>query len=166
MASSANKPQEEVLNELSMESKNIQANLFVKKHNALAKLPMRGSNHAAGYDLFSIEQIEISPNESASINTGISIALPANTYGRIAPRSGLAVRNSINVHGGVIDEDYRGILQVLLFNHGTKKYHVHIGDRIAQLIVTPILYPVVVEQTTGELAKTARGSDGFGSTGR
>jgi dUTP pyrophosphatase len=157
----ANKPQEEVLRD--MESKKNAIDLIVQKHSPLAQLPKRGTEFAAGYDLFSVAEVDIGPNESECINTGISIALPPGTYGRIAPRSGLAVRNWINVHGGVIDEDYRGILQVLLFNHGQKKYHVSIGDRIAQLIVTPVLYPKVLEQ--GDLEKTSRGSSGFGSTG-
>lgn len=95
---------------------------------------------------------------------GIKIAIPNNTYCRIAPRSGLAVKHGIDVGAGVIDADYRGELAVILFNFGDKEFSVNKGDRIAQMVVERISYADVVE--VDELCETQRGASGFGSTGR
>lgn len=97
------------------------------------------------------------------VKTDIQIEVPYGTYGRVAPRSGLAWKNFIDVGAGVIDQDYRGNVGVILFNHSDVDFDVKKGDRIAQLICERIVYPKVVEADT--LTETARGEGGFGSTG-
>lgn len=135
----------------------------VQKLHPRAILPTKASSGSAGYDLSSIENIIIDPGGKALIRTGLKIAIPENTYGRVAPRSGLAVRHGIDVGAGVIDADYRGEVSVLLFNHGKDCYHVHAGSRIAQLILERILTPDVEEVDV--LDATERGEGGFGSSG-
>lgn len=95
--------------------------------------------------------------------TDIQVELPSGCYGRVAPRSGLAAKNHIDVGAGVIDEDYRGNVGVVLFNHAQADFDVKRGDRIAQLICERIFYPELVEVST--LNETERGAGGFGSTG-
>ena len=100
---------------------------------------------------------------TARVETDIRVLLPEGTYGRIAPRSGLAVRHSIDVLAGVVDRDYTGNIVVVLINLGLWPYHVRRGDRIAQLICEKIVVPEVMEVSA--LPSTARGARGFGSTG-
>lgn len=88
-----------------------------------------------------------------------------NCYGRVAPRSGLAAKHSIDVLAGVIDADYKGVIQVILYNHGETDFEVKVGDRIAQLVFESILHPEVAEGRVTDLESTARGAGGFGSTG-
>lgn len=97
------------------------------------------------------------------VKTDIQIEVPEGTYGRVAPRSGLAWKNFIDVGAGVIDQDYRGNVGVILFNHSDTPFEIKKGDRIAQLILERIVHPVVVEAET--LSDTNRGAGGFGSTG-
>lgn len=97
------------------------------------------------------------------VKTDIQIEVPTGCYGRVAPRSGLALKNSIDVGAGVIDEDYRGNVGVILFNFSEADFEVKKGDRIAQLICERIAYPNLVE--VDSLTETARGEGGFGSTG-
>ena len=118
---------------------------------------------AAGYDLASVEETVVPAKGKTIVKTGISIATPEGCYGRIAPRSGLAVKKYINVSAGVIDSDYRGEVGVVLFNHSDEDFEVKQGDHIAQLILEKIANPQVKE--TADLPSTARGSQGFGSTG-
>jgi len=99
----------------------------------------------------------------ALVDTQLSIAVPVGTYGRVAPRSGLASKHMIDTGAGVIDADYRGPVFVLLFNHSEKDFQVEEGDRIAQLIIERISNPEVFE--VDDLDETLRGSGGFGSTG-
>lgn len=99
----------------------------------------------------------------AVVNTDIQIELPEGCYGRVAPRSGLAVKNCIDVGAGVIDEDYRGNVGVVMFNHSDLEFTVAKGDRIAQLICERIYYPTLEEVKS--LSDTLRGDGGFGSTG-
>lgn len=101
--------------------------------------------------------------DKAMVPTDLSIACPPGTYARIAPRSGLAVKNFIDVGAGVVDEDYRGPLNVVLFNFGKQDFVIKKGDRIAQLILEKIAMAEVLE--TEELDETVRGAGGFGSTG-
>ncbi|XP_032760006.1 deoxyuridine 5'-triphosphate nucleotidohydrolase, mitochondrial isoform X1 [Rattus rattus] len=129
-----------------------------------ATAPTRGSARAAGYDLYSAYDYTIPSMEKALVKTDIQIAVPSGCYGRVAPRSGLAVKHFIDVGAGVIDEDYRGNVGVVLFNFGKEKFEVKKGDRIAQLICERILYPDLEEVQT--LDNTERGSGGFGSTGK
>jgi dUTP pyrophosphatase len=107
--------------------------------NAVA--PTRASEFAAGYDLCAAKDVIVKANSTAKIPTDLVIAMPSGTYGRIAPRSGMALHNFIGIGGGVIDEDYRGPVNVVLFNHGKGSYEVNIGDRIAQLICEKIEHP-------------------------
>lgn len=135
----------------------------VVRTSPLAKLPTRATSGAAGYDLSSIIDIVIPAHGKALVNTGLQISVPAGTYGRIAPRSGLAAKHFIDVGAGVIDACYTGEVLVLLFNHGDEDFNVSIGDRIAQLILESIVCPEVTEIT--KLVSTDRGAGGFGSTG-
>ncbi|KIJ32358.1 hypothetical protein M422DRAFT_76556 [Sphaerobolus stellatus SS14] len=139
------------------------ANLLIKRHTKEAVIPTRGSALAAGYDLYSAEAKIIPAKGKALINTQISIAVPAGTYGRVAPRSGLASKFMIDTGAGVIDADYRGIVYVLLFNHSDADFQVAVGDRVAQLIIEKIETPEVLE--VADLEETLRGAGGFGSTG-
>ena len=138
-------------------------NLRVKRLTIDAILPTRGSGGAVGYDLYSTDEIIIPPTHRGLISTGIAIVLPNNVYGRVAPRSGLAVKYGIQVGAGVIDPDYTGEVKVVLFNHGDKNFEVKKGDRIAQLILERCETPQVEE--IGLLLETERGAGGFGSTG-
>lgn len=137
--------------------------LKVKLLSENATLPTRASEKAAGYDLCSAVDVTLPAKGKAIVPTDISIALPVGTYGRIAPRSGLAAKHFIDVGAGVIDEDYRGAVGVVLFNFADADFDVKKGDRIAQLVITPILTPAVV--AVDDLDATLRGDGGFGSTG-
>ncbi|XDG06873.1 hypothetical protein ABKA04_006488 [Annulohypoxylon sp. FPYF3050] len=137
--------------------------LLIKKLSPNAKLPTRGSAFSAGYDLYASQPTTIPARGKALVETDISIAVPANTYGRIAPRSGLAAKHFIDTGAGVIDADYRGPVKVLLFNHAETDFAIAEGDRIAQLVVERIYTPEVIE--VQELEESVRGAGGFGSTG-
>ncbi|KAF8271765.1 dUTP pyrophosphatase [Lactarius quietus] len=139
------------------------SNLLIKRLSEKAKLPTRGSALAAGYDLYSAEKKVIPARGKALIDTQLSIAVPPGTYGRVAPRSGLASKFMIDTGAGVIDADYRGVLYVLLFNHADTDFTVEEGDRVAQLVIERIETPSVVE--VDDLEATTRGAGGFGSTG-
>jgi len=131
-----------------------------------AILPTRGSAGAAGYDLSSAKDVLVPARGKALCPTDLSVALPEGTYGRVAPRSGLAWKHSISTGAGVIDADYRGNVGVILFNHGDADFHVKQGDRVAQLILERIALAEVEEVPEGQdLDATARGEGGFGSTG-
>lgn len=126
--------------------------------------PTRGSARAAGYDLYSAYEYVIAPQDKAIVKTDIQIAVPSGCYGRVAPRSGLAAKHFIDVGAGVIDEDYRGNVGVVLFNFGKESFEVKKGDRVAQLICERIVYPDLEELKV--LDDTDRGAGGFGSTGQ
>merc|ERR1712012_478302 len=128
-----------------------------------AYAPTKGSARAAGYDLRSAYDCTIPANGKAIVKTDIQIRVPEGTYGRIAPRSGLAAKHHIDVGAGVVDEDFTGNVGVVLFNHAAEEFSVAKGDRIAQLVCEKIEYPVLEECES--LEDTARGSGGFGSTG-
>ncbi|KAG2666637.1 hypothetical protein I3843_15G071500 [Carya illinoinensis] len=135
----------------------------VKKLSKKAILPSRGSPLSAGYDLSSATEVKVPARGKALVSTDLSIAVPEGTYARVAPRSGLAWKHSIDVGAGVIDADYRGPVGVILFNHSDIDFEVKAGDRIAQLIIEKIMTPEVTE--VEDLDATARGDGGFGSTG-
>lgn len=137
--------------------------LLIKKLSETAKLPLRGNEFAAGYDIYASQETVIPKRGKGLVETDLSIAVPAGTYGRIAPRSGLAVNHFIDTGAGVIDADYRGPVKVLLFNHGDADFEVKVGHRIAQLIIERIYHPEILE--VQELSATVRGAGGFGSTG-
>jgi dUTP pyrophosphatase len=136
--------------------------LFVKKLVEHATVPTRATSGSAGFDLSSVEQLTIPSKERAAVHTGISIKLPPGTYGRVAPRSGIAYRFGIDVLAGVIDADYREEILVILYNSGDRDFVVEKGHRIAQLIVEKIEIPDV--EVVSQLSKTER-EGGFGSTG-
>lgn len=138
--------------------------LGVKKLSFDAVMPTRGSDRSVGYDLYSSEDA-IVPCQAgrALVGTGITIVLPDGVYGRVAPRSGLAVKHCINVGAGVIDPDYTGEIKVVLFNHGEADFEIKKGDRIAQLVLERCETPPIEEISIVE--DTERGSGGFGSTG-
>ncbi|XP_077119838.1 deoxyuridine 5'-triphosphate nucleotidohydrolase, mitochondrial isoform X1 [Ranitomeya variabilis] len=129
-----------------------------------ASTPTRGSARAAGYDLYSAYDYLIDPQDKAIVKTDIQICVPSGCYGRVAPRSGLAAKHFIDVGAGVIDEDYRGNVGVVLFNFGKEPFAVKKGDRVAQLICERIVYPDLEELKV--LDDTERGAGGFGSTGQ
>lgn len=137
--------------------------LFIKKLSNNATVPTRGSELAAGLDLYSAVDIIIPSHGKSIVMTDISISIPEGYYGRIAPRSGLAAKHFIDVGAGVIDQDYRGNIGVVLFNFSDKEFVVKKGDRIAQLILEKILICNV--QLVDDLENTNRGEGGFGSTG-
>ncbi|XP_052252361.1 deoxyuridine 5'-triphosphate nucleotidohydrolase-like [Dreissena polymorpha] len=133
------------------------------KLTAKAFTPTRGSKLAAGYDLYGAYDAVIPARGKAVVKTDIQISLPDGCYGRVAPRSGLAAKNFIDVGAGVIDQDYRGNVGVVMFNFGDADFEVKAGDRIAQLICERIYLPDLIEEKS--LDDTDRGSGGFGSTG-
>lgn len=137
--------------------------LLVKKLSDDAILPFKGSEWSAGFDLSAAKATTIAAGGRGIVATDLSIACPAGTYGRIAPRSGLAVKKGIDVGAGVVDADYRGPVGVVLFNFGTEDFVVNKGDRIAQLVLEKICMADVEE--VPELDETPRGAGGFGSTG-
>jgi len=137
--------------------------LSFKKLDSKAMLPTRGSPSAAGLDLYSIETIRLVPNERRLVRTGLAVAIPEGFYGRIAPRSGLATKNGIDVLAGVIDADYRGEIQCLLHNTSSETVDLPAQAKICQLIIEKIITPSPL--WVDDLADTARGSRGFGSTG-
>ncbi|TAQ84836.1 hypothetical protein B7494_g6840 [Chlorociboria aeruginascens] len=137
--------------------------LLIKKLSDKARLPTRGSAFAAGYDLYAARETVVPARGKALVETDLSMAVPGGTYGRIAPRSGLASKHMIDTGAGVIDADYRGQVKVLLFNHGERDFEVKEGDRIAQLVLERIVTPEVLE--VQELEESVRGVGGFGSTG-
>ena len=129
-----------------------------------AKAPEKGSNESAGWDLRSTETTMILPGKRAVVSTGLKFRTPKGYYGQIAPRSGIAVRNGIDVLAGVIDRDYTGEVQVVLINHGDKSFEIEPGDRIAQVILKKYCHDAEI-MIIEELKETDRGKGGFGSTG-
>lgn len=140
--------------------------------NNKAFIPERGTKKSAGYDLKSCENNIILARSHKAIKTGVQVRLPLNTYGRIASRSGLSFTNGIEVGAGVVDEDYRNELMVILHNHSDHDFKVEEGSRIAQLVVERVVYPTtLVEDKDGNIQindtciRLIRGLGGFGSTG-
>ncbi|KAJ8683907.1 hypothetical protein QAD02_019699 [Eretmocerus hayati] len=125
--------------------------------------PTKGSANSAGYDLKSAYDHVVPARGKTLIKTDLKFAVPEGTYGRVAPRSGLALKNFIDVGAGVVDADYRGEVGVVLFNHSDTDFIVKPGDRVAQFICEKIAYPKLQELES--LDETKRGAGGFGSTG-
>ena len=141
--------------------------IIFKKLHKNSLVPKKGSPLAAGYDLFCYtdQDILIESMGKSKIPTGISVQLPHNTYGRIAPRSGLTWNKFLDVGAGVVDEDYRGEILVILFNFSKENVTIKNGDKIAQLIVERIMpTEAVVYEPDQDLSETKRGGKGFGST--
>ena len=142
--------------------------VLVKKLNPKAELPKYKTEGSSGMDLMALieNSITIKSQNSALIPTGLSIAIPEDMEVQIRPRSGLAAKSNISVLNtpGTIDSDYRGEIKIILFNHGKEEFTVNNNDRIAQMVLMPILKAEFKE--VEELPKTVRGSGGFGSTGK
>ena len=137
--------------------------LEFKKVDDRATLPSRGSELSAGLDLFSIEEITIGPRQRVLAKTGLAVAIPPGHYGRVAPRSGLAMKQGLDVLSGVIDSDYRGEIGCLLYNTGDDPIQLPAQTKMCQLIIEKIELPTAI--WADELTDTTRGSGGFGSTG-
>ena len=142
--------------------------VLIKKLNQSVQLPSYKTDGASGMDLMAcIEKpIDLEPGKSCLVSTGLSVAFPKEYEIQIRPRSGLAAKNNISVLNtpGTIDSDYRGELKIILFNHGNKKFIINNNDRVAQMVLTPIIKMELEE--TNELPESVRGEGGFGSTGK
>ena len=142
--------------------------VLVKKLDPKVQLPSYKTQGSSGMDLMAFikDPIKIAPNTSALIPTGISVAIPNDVEIQIRPRSGLAVKSSISVLNtpGTIDSDYRGELKIILFNHSKEEFVVRNNDRIAQIVLMPVLK--IDFEEVDNLPDTLRGSGGFGSTGK
>ena len=162
---SRTQPSPEAIRRLAYEISDMKtSNAFrVKLLSSKAMLPVKGTSLAAGYNLSSAQQITIPTNGRELVQTDISLSVPKGTYGRIAPRSGLAVKHRITTGAGVIDANYTGPIGIVLFNHGDQDFQIQEGDRIAQLILEQIAHKPVIE--VQNLTQTQRGDKGFSSTG-
>ena len=142
--------------------------VLIKKLDSNVKLPVYKTSGASGMDLMAFikESINIKSKTSALIPTGISVAFSKDYEIQIRPRSGLAVKNNISVLNppGTIDSDYRGEIKVIIYNHGNNDFTINNGDRIAQMILAPVVKMDLEE--TKDLPETIRGQGGFGSTGK
>ncbi len=140
--------------------------LRLRKLHPDAIIPQYQHDGDAGMDLHAIEAVAIAPHTTALVKTGLAAEIPPTTELQIRPRSGLALKHSITVLNspGTIDSNYRGELGIILINHGTETFHITPGMRIAQMVMANIVQADIIEVT--ELSNTARGSGGFGSTGR
>ena len=137
--------------------------LVFKRLDERATLPTRGSASSAGLDLHTIEDLSIGANDRVLARTGLAVAIPEGHYGRVAPRSGLAVKQGLDVLAGVIDADYRGEVLCALYNTGREPITLVAGSKICQLIIEKIITPT--PEWADALSDTARGAGGFGSTG-
>ena len=144
------------------------ARVLIKKLNPDVELPAYKTNGASGMDLMAFieEPIKIAPNSSYLIPTGLTMAFSEDYEVQIRPRSGLAVKNCITVLNtpGTIDSDYRGEIKIILFNHGKEDFIINNKDRVAQMILTPVIKMEFEE--IDNLPDTLRGEGGFGSTGK
>ena len=142
--------------------------VLIKKLDSSVKLPSYKTSGASGMDLMAwLEKpINLEPGKSCLVPTGLSVAFPKEYEIQIRPRSGLAAKNNISVLNtpGTIDSDYRGELKIILFNHGNENFIINKNDRIAQMVLTPIIKMELEE--TSELPDSIRGEGGFGSTGK
>ena len=142
--------------------------ILIKKTNKEVITPKYKTDGSSGVDLsaFLDKEVVIKPNSSELIPTGLQVAIPEEFEIQIRPRSGLAAKESIGVLNspGTIDSDYRGELKIILFNHGNKDFIINNGDRIAQMVLVPILKMEFEE--VDSLPDTIRGQGGFGSTGK
>ena len=142
--------------------------VLIKKLNPLVELPSYKTNGASGMDLMAFikEPITLKPKSSCLVSTGISLAFSSEFEIQIRPRSGLAAKNNVSVLNtpGTIDSDYRGEIKVILFNHGNEDFMINNKDRIAQMILTPVI-KIDLEEIDN-LPESIRGEGGFGSTGK
>lgn len=137
----------------------------IKKLNDQAKIPTYANEGDAGADLYSVEDVTILPGEIALVSTGISLALPINFVALVHPRSGLAAKHGVTVLNapGTIDSGYRGEVKVILINHGSNPFKVHVGERIAQIVFQE--FRTAQFEEVRNLDESVRGEGGFGSSG-
>ena len=144
------------------------AKVLIKKLDPAVELPAYKTDGASGMDLMALvnEPINLKPNSSCLVPTGLAVAFSSDFEIQIRPRSGLAAKNNISVLNtpGTIDSDYRGEIKVIIYNHGDKNFLVNNGDRIAQMILSPVVKMEL--QEINDLPQTTRGEGGFGSTGK
>ena len=144
------------------------AKVLIKKLDPAVKLPAYKTNGASGMDLMAFikEPVSVKPKTSNLIPTGLSVAFSEDYEIQIRPRSGLAAKNNISVLNtpGTVDSDYRGEIKVIIYNHGSENFVINNGDRIAQMILTPVIKMELEE--TNNLPETISGEGGFGSTGK
>ena len=142
--------------------------VLIKKLDPDVQLPEYKTSGASGVDLIAFikEPINLEPKTSILIPTGLSVAFPEDYEIQIRPRSGLAAKNNISVLNtpGTIDSDYRGEIKVIIYNHGNENFLINNGDRIAQMILAPVVKMELEEKN--DLPKSIRGKGGFGSTGK
>ena len=142
--------------------------VLIKKLDLAVKLPEYSTNGASGMDLIAFikNPINIKPKTSSLVPTGLSVAFSSNYEIQIRPRSGLAAKNNISVLNtpGTIDSDYRGEIKIIIYNHGEKDFIINNGDRIAQMVLSPVVKMEFEEKN--DLPETIRGEGGFGSTGK
>ena len=142
--------------------------VLLKKLDSSVELPSYKTDGASGMDLMAFieKPINLKPGKSCLVPTGLSVAFPEKYEIQIRPRSGLAAKNSISVLNtpGTIDSDYRGEIKIILFNHGKENFRINKNDRVAQMVLTPIIKMELEE--IDELPETVRGDGGFGSTGK
>ena len=142
--------------------------ILIKKLNPAVEIPNYKTVGASGVDLMAFinEPIKLAPKSSCLVPTGLTVAFPSGYEIQIRPRSGLAAKNNISVLNtpGTIDSDYRGELKIILFNHGNENFIINNNDRVAQMVLTPVIKMELEE--TNELPDSRRGEGGFGSTGK
>jgi len=131
--------------------------------DVLAQVPTKAHHNDAGFDLYSTVDIIIEPKQRKTVNTGITLQMPDNLAGLIWPRSGLSVKQGIDVLAGVVDSGYRGEIMVCLYNTSDNDVVIRTGDRVAQIIFQEV--PHVIMEVHESLGSSQRGSNGFGSTG-
>lgn len=136
----------------------------VKKLNENAKTPHFAHDDDAGMDLFAAEEVTIAPGESATIPTGIAMAIPLGYVGLIWDKSGHAIVRGLKVMGGVVDAGYRGEIKIGIINHGKEPHTFEAGDKVAQMLLQKVSQATFTE--VDELSETVRGEGGFGSTGK
>lgn len=136
----------------------------IKKLHPDAQVPRYGRPGDAGLDLHALQDMIVPAGERVLVPTGIAIAIPPGTVGLVWDRSGMAAKHGMKTMAGVIDHTYRGELKIVLFNTTHETFEIKNGDRVAQLLIQPIITANVIE--TDELDETHRGKGGFGSSGR
>jgi dUTP pyrophosphatase len=151
------------------------ADFRVERCTHKAVLPVKMTEGAAGYDLAAAEEKTVLPGGKVLISTDLKMEIPDGTYGRIAPRSGLAIHHHIHIGGGVIDSDFKGLVQIIVFNLGPESFHINMNQRIAQLIIEKIQKVNIIDVTDPEyderwktkkpkLTPRKRMAEGFSST--
>lgn len=140
----------------------MQSSIQVKRLSDSAIMPRKGTIGSAGYDLYASTECCVPAKGKAIVKTDIAMAIPYGYYGRVAPRSSMAMKHT-DIGAGVIDSDYRGEIGIVLFNHSDSDLHIKMHDRVAQILIEKLGMGLLVE--VDELDTTLRGGDGYGSTG-